>query len=279
MERYVLRAVVIVALLAAAATTLRSQAPTFDVASVRMNRSGFPGGASGLRPGQFSARNETLRQLIRVAYRLETFRILGGPDWMDADRFDIQARAAMDVPRDQMLLMLQSLLTERFRLAAHKETRDLPIYELVVNRRDGKTGTRLRPASPGTCTDRGQQPVGVPAGQLPSCGVLLAGPDRMSGRRVSLALLATQLSARVSRVVVDRTGRAEMFDLDLEWTPDDAERAAVAALTPGGGPPPVDPDRPGIFTALDEQLGLKLEPARGPIEILVIAGAERPVEN
>jgi uncharacterized protein (TIGR03435 family) len=279
MERYVLRALAIVALLAPAATTLRSQAPTFDVASVRINRSGFPGGASGLRPAQFSAKNETLRQLIRVAYGFETFRIIGGPGWMDADRFDIEARAATDVPRDQLLLMLQSLLTERFRLATHKETRDVPIYELVVNRRDGKTGTRLRPASPETCTDRGQQPVGVPAGQLPSCGVLLAGPDRMSGRRVTLTLLATQLSARVSRVVVDRTGRVDMFDLDLEWTPDDAVRAAVAALTPEGKPAPVDPDRPGIFTALDEQLGLKLESARGPVEVLLIDGAQRPVEN
>ena len=70
-----------------------------------------------------------------------------------------------------------------------------------------------------------------------------------------------------------------MFDLDLEWTPDDAERAAVAALTPGGSPAPVDADRPGIFTALDEQLGLKLESARGPVEVLLIDGAQRPVEN
>jgi uncharacterized protein (TIGR03435 family) len=97
---------VLIAIGFATTTTLFSQAATFDVASVRMNRSGFPGGASSTRPGNFSAKNETLKQLIRLAYGLETFQIVGGPDWIDSDRFDIQARAATNAPRDQILLML-----------------------------------------------------------------------------------------------------------------------------------------------------------------------------
>ena len=257
----------------ATTTALFSQVATFDVASVRINRSGFPGGASSIRPGNFGAKNETLKQLIRVAYGLETFRIVGGPDWIDSDRFDIQARAAADAPRDQILLMLQSLLIERFRLNAHRETRELPVFELQSASRPGN---RLRPAAAGACVEANEKPTNA---RLPRCGVLLAGPDRMSGRRVNLDLLAKELSPRVNRVVVNKAGRPEMFDIDLEWTPDDATREAVAALTPGGKVGSASPDGPGIFTALVEQLGLRLEPARGPVEVLVIDRAERPDEN
>jgi uncharacterized protein (TIGR03435 family) len=98
----------------------------------------------------------------------------------------------------------------------------------------------------------------------------------MSGRGVTLELLAAQLSPRVDRVVVDRTGHAGMFDIDLEWTPSEAARAAVAALTPGAAPEAEDFNRPGIFTALEEQLGLKLEPSRGQVDVLFVESAERP---
>jgi uncharacterized protein (TIGR03435 family) len=101
----------------------------------------------------------------------------------------------------------------------------------------------------------------------------------MSGSRVSLDILAKELSPRVNRVVVNKTDRTEMFDIDLEWEPDDDTRAAVAALTPNGTVRPASAGKPGIFTALVEQLGLRLEPARGPVEVLVIDRAERPDEN
>lgn len=262
-------------------TTVRSQGPAFEVVSVKPNRSGFAGGMEDLRQGgQYTATNETMRQLVRSAYQLETFRIIGGPAWLDVDRFDIQAKAPSAAPRSEMLSMLRALLTERFRLRVRQELRELPIYVLVVARdANRQTGGRLRPGSAETCVDRGDQPVRVPAGELPSCGLLRAGPGAMSLRGVPLAFLGSQLSSRVNRAIVDRTGLAGKFDVDLEWTPSEATRAAVAALTPGAEPQVVDPDRPGIFTALEEQLGLKLEPARGPVDVLIVESAEPPAAD
>jgi uncharacterized protein (TIGR03435 family) len=273
-------ALALCAVAAVVVTAVHAQAPTaFDVASVKVNRSGFPGGMMDSRPGQFTATNETLRLLLTAAYGLETFRIVGGPDWIDSDRFDVQARASSPVPRAEAMAMLRTLLADRFALRARVERRERPVFNLVLSRDDGRTGARLRPASPEACVDRGPQPGSVPRGELPSCGLLPAGPGRMSGRSVSLDLLATQLSSRVSRVVIDRTGLTGLFDLDLEWAVDEAQRAALARLSPDGAVAPADPDRPGLVGALSEQLGVRLESTTGMVDVLVVESAERPSEN
>jgi uncharacterized protein (TIGR03435 family) len=265
----------------AAAVPAAPQAPSFETVSVKVNRSGFPGGLMDFRAGgQFSATNETLLQLVRAAYDVTVNRITGGPDWLGRERFDVEARAGAGVPIEQSRLMLRAMLADRFKLRARIDTREMPTFTLVLSRQDGATGPRLRPASPPACVNRGPMPGRTAAGELPSCGLLPSGPERMSGRSVTLDRLLQQLSSMTGRVINDRTGLTGTFDIDLEWAMTEAQVAQLAVLTPPGGTPPVfDPNRPGLFTALDEQLGLKLEPGIGPVNVVVIESAERPSEN
>jgi uncharacterized protein (TIGR03435 family) len=144
------------AALLAAAGTLAGQA-TFEVASVKPNRSGFPGDDTEFRPGQFVARNQTLRVLIVAANALEDFRVVGGPDWVASERFDVQARAVSPVPRTEAMPMLQALLADRFALRVHMEPRERPVYAMIPSR-SGTLGPRLRAADPAACVDRGPQP-------------------------------------------------------------------------------------------------------------------------
>ena len=239
----------------------------FEIASVKISRSSQPGGLEDYVPsaGQVRVVNETLRQVIRSAYGFEINRILGGPEWIDADRFDIQARAAAAVEREELMAMVRTLLVDRFRLVARVEPRQQQIWLLVPVAAGGATGAQLRVAAPG-CTS--------------GCGRISAGPGRMSGRSVSLEQLATMLAPRVGRVVVNRTGLDGLVDSDLEWGLDEAQAAALASLTPpGAAPPAADPSRPGIFTALQEQLRLRLASAVGPVDVLVIDSVERPTED
>lgn len=264
-----------------ALSRIDAQPPAFEAVSIRPTQSNLPGGVTDFRAGgEFVAENEIALQLIRVAYDTDVYRIIGGPDWIRRERFDVRVRANAAVTRDQTRVMLQTMLAERFRLRARRETRELPTFELVRSRSDGAPGPRLRPAKDGECADRGPQPVGVRPGDPPSCGLLPAGFGRMSGRRVPLSLLTTQLSSMMGRVVVDRTRLTGMFDIDLEWQPGEAQVAAVAVLTPPGGTPPTfDPNRPGITTALEDQLGLRLQSATGPVEVVVVESIERPTAN
>ena len=266
-----------VVLVLAAGPLLSAQA-AFDVASVKLNRSGFPGGDTEFRPGQFIARNQTLRVMVVAAYALEDFRVVGGPDWIDSERFDVQARATTPVTRREAMPMLQALLADRFALRVHMEQRDRPVYAMVASR-PGTLGSRLRPAAPAACVDRGPQPPRVPAGELPSCGQLPMTTGRLSGRSVRLDQLTAQLSPLVRRVVLDQTGVTGLFDIDLEWEIDDEQRAALASLLPDRPVAPPDPDKPGLMGALQEQLGLKLESRTAPVPVLVVDSAERPSEN
>lgn len=259
-----------------------AQTPAFEAASIRPTvRAELPGALTDLRPGgAFGATNATLLELIRVAWNLEPYRIAGGPDWIRTERFDVEARAGSPITADETRLRLRALLEERFALRARLERREAPIYALVASRNDKRLGPGMRPAAPAACVDRGPQPGRAPAGALPSCGLLPMGPGRMSGRRVPLSLFTLQLSSVTGRVVVDRTGFDGMFDIDLEWALTEGQVSALAQLTPPGGTPPkFDPDAPGLFTAIVERMGLKLEPASGPIDLLVIESAERLIEN
>src|SRR5688500_6658821 len=256
------------ALLAAAVVSLAAYArpagqgagtaAAFEVASVKVSRSSQPGGIEDYIPaaGQVRIVNQTLRQMIRAAYGFEINRVLGGPDWIDSERFDVQARAASAVSRDQLMSMARALLADRFKLIARVEARPQPIWALVPSAAGVGRGARLRVAAP-ACTD--------------GCGRISAGPGRMSGRSVSLDQFATMLAPRVGRVVLERTGLTGLFDFELEWGLDEAQAAALAQLTPPGATPPsVDQSRPGIFTALQEQLGLRLDSVVGPVEVVVI---------
>jgi uncharacterized protein (TIGR03435 family) len=261
----------------------------FEVASIKPNNSGdgrvMVGGSPG---GRFNAVNVTPRMLLRLAYQVEDFQIDGGPKWLDSDHFDVVAKAPDGVAigpavpgsgPGPMQLMLQSLLADRFKLTLHRETRELPVYALVPARSDGKLGPRLTPSAvdcAATGGRRGGPPPAAPQpGARPSCGLRI-GPGNFSGGGVSMAQLTQVLAQRVGRVVVDKTGLAGGYDVDLDFTPDQM---------PPGPPPPgvqlprIDPNGPSIFTALQEQLGLKLESTKGPVDVLVIDHVEPPTED
>jgi bla regulator protein BlaR1 len=261
-----------------------SAAPTFAVASVKQNKSGGngPGGSRTLPSGQFIATNITLRSLISNAYGaplqpLLRDQLVNVPAWIDTDHFDIVAKAegnGQPPPAGQVALMLRALLAERFNLAVHEEQKDLPIYALVKARQDGRLGAQIKTSTVDCSAGRGragQPPPPPPAppapGERPPCGMrLLVG--NISGGSVTMSQFTNLLSRMAGRIVVDKTALSGAFDIDLQWTPD---RLPVGP-PPAGAPvqPPVDPDGPSIFTAVQEQLGLKLEPQTEPVAVVVV---------
>ena len=248
--------------------------PTFEVASVKPTRPGVPLPFVG-SPGRFAMR-APVRVLIQNAFQLlQDPQLVGGPSWLTSDTFDIDATVAGDPPQDQIPLMLRALLADRFKLVVHTERRELPIYALVLARRDGKLGARIRPGTYG-CLALRRRAIGAPPPPLAPSGrvpcVLRHGAGSVVGEGISLAQLADHLSPFVNRVVVDQTGLAGEFDFDLEWTPDRSKPDAPQQL-------PTIPNGPSLFTALQEQLGLKLESTRGPVEVLVIDSVERPTPD
>jgi uncharacterized protein (TIGR03435 family) len=254
------------------AVGLRAQAPTvpaFEVASVKINKSGDSNGGSSVRPGgRYIATNITLRALVRSAYGLlHDDQLSGGPSWINSQRFDIIAKAegnpSTEVFRDQARLMLRALLADRFKLKVHNETRELPIYTLVIAKRDGKLGTQLRLSNLANC----QAASARPDSNVPPCGGGFARTGHVAARALGFSVLVTAVSNVADRPVVDRTGLTGTFDWDLQWTP---VQSLIAESTS---------DEISLVTALQEQLGLKLEAARGPVKVLVIDRAERLTED
>ncbi len=249
------------------------------MASVKPNASGS--NDLLMRPpvdGRFTATNVTLKMLIALAYKVRQVEIFGGPAWITSDRYDINARAAdVQVSGDQSRLMLRRMLEDRFKLMLHRETRELPAFTLLPAR----NGLKVPDAKEGSCMATGSNPVRASTpGQpfTPFCGSFLVTPTGLEGKRVSMAQLANALSGIVGPTVIDKTGYTAAFDFHLEFTRD------VTAAQPGfppaaGDTGPADASGPSIFTALQEQLGLKLEAAKVPVEILVIDHAEKASAN
>jgi uncharacterized protein (TIGR03435 family) len=224
---------------------------SFEVISVRpspvYNRTQFefpPG-------GRFIAHNTTVHTLVVLAYDAREFQIKGEPGWMNADRYDISAKPARPLPaKDEMRTMLRGMLRERFKLVVREETREMPVYALVV----GKDGSRLRESSDDSTL------------------TLDGGRGRAVGTKVTMALFSQFLSQQVDRGVVDRTGLTGRYDVKLSWTPD------VNPGMPDGGPL-AQVQGPSLFSALQEQMGLRLESQRGPVKFFVVTGGQRPTEN
>jgi uncharacterized protein (TIGR03435 family) len=255
--------------------------PAFEVASIKPNKSGGAFSTLGFPPGgRFSADNVTLRDLIRAAHGtpepLDPTRLIGGPGWIDSDRFDIVAKAPGAADPQQLLLMLRSLLAERFKVAVHNDSRELPVYALVMARSDGRLGPQLKRAD--ECTPSGSAR-GTPPPSTGVCGGR-GSPGRLQFGGVPLSIVVAQpvWSRELRRVVVDRTGLTGAFEGTLEWTPADMP-SAPAGPAPPDAPPPPRPDGPSIFAAVQEQLGLKLEPSQAPLDVVVIDRAERPTED
>jgi uncharacterized protein (TIGR03435 family) len=246
-----------------ATSPLSAQKPqvVFDAASVKRSDTGQAGGGVGLRPGGYAAANTLLRTIVAHAYQMKRAFVVGGPDWIDGERFDITARASGDATEEELFAMIRALLADRFRLVAHLETRELPIYSLVRARSDGRLGANLRRSAP-DCAAAGN-PCGMTStGFTNGAGVVIT-----KGRTVGD--LASTLGGMLDRNVIDNTGLSGTYEIDLKWGPDEVRPGAAAA----------ESELPPIFTAIQEQLGLRLQPARGPVTVLVIDSAQRPTRD
>jgi uncharacterized protein (TIGR03435 family) len=280
MAKSVLAAAVLTAFTAAQPTS-PAKPIAFEVASIKPNTSGDGRVLMMPQPGgRFNLVNVPLRLMIRYAYRIQDFQVVGGPAWISTARFDVVAKAESGDPsQEELQLMLRSLLADRFKLVVQLDKREMPTYSLVPARADGKAGAQLR-KSDANCSGPASAPTTPPApGQLPPCGFNL-GFGNLKARGSTMPALASALSTFAGRIVVDRTGLAGGYDVDLTWTPDQIPRPA------GGGDQPVlvngvtvDPNGPSLFTALQEQLGLKLESTKGPVDVMVVERAEKPAED
>lgn len=282
---------------AADARQAPSQLPQFEVATIKPNKSGDNRIMMQIQPGgRLNATNVTLRMLIRNAYLLQDFQIIGGPSWQNDDHFDVVAKAESDGLGDPFQserrgepsrgqLMLRQLLADRFKLVVHNEDREMPIFALVLNRADGKLGPQMK-VSEVDCNamgrGRGRGPAGPPAppqpGERMPCGIRIA-PGNMSVGGSTMAQFANTLGMFVGRVVVDKTGLSGNYEFNLTWTPDNLPQRPPGAPEPLINGAPIDPNGPSIFTAVQEQLGLKLDSQKGPVSVLVIDRAEHPTEN
>jgi len=250
----------------------------FEVASVKLNNSGtttmkFPVPAEG----RFRATNFPLKALISFAYGVLGSQIVGAPDWINSERFDVDARAAdSNVTREEYAQMLRSLLEERFKLTVRMETRDLPAYELSV----AKTGSHLRAADPQACEPAGgNRDQSGSKGTGMTCGAFFTGQSSLDGRSMSTAVFSNALGIVLGRPVSDHTGLTGRYDIHLEFDPEGVN------LGNGSSGLSSDADKsdgtqPSIFTALHQQLGLKLESHKEPTEVLVVDRLERlPTAN
>lgn len=272
-----------------------SQRRTFEISSIKLNRSGIGPVAVHAEPGgQFNARNVTVRTLIQIAYRLQPSQIIGGPSWLNADRFDVLAKTDGEAAGEPLMgdgqgqpnhmnRLLQRLLADRFNLVVRTETREMPIYALRVARADGTFGPELRPST-GECWQTPGAPEDIVKGRAGAldhpgepvpCGIRI-GLGTMTIAGTPLSQFANSLSGVLDRTVIDRTDLAGRFDLSLAWTPDGATPGLAKTA---GSVPTIAPDGPSIFTAMQEQLGLKLEPTTAPVDVLLIVSAEPPRSN
>jgi uncharacterized protein (TIGR03435 family) len=263
----------------ASAGLLASQ--TFEVASVKpVNSAGgrftMTGGPGTGDPGRFTCTNIMLRRLLLSAYDVKNYQLLG-PDWLDTLRYDIAAKVPDGATKADLQAMMRNLLETRFQMTLHRETRELPIYELVVARNGSRLKANGEDQGGGVeqvtgqvaVVDRPQGKDGFPTVSLPGSGTVIETKDgraRATSKDVTLAKFAEFLSGQLGRPVVDRTNLTGTFSFSVYFTPE-------ALNAP-------DSTDPGIFSAIQEQLGLKLEARRGPVELLIVDRAERtPIGN
>jgi uncharacterized protein (TIGR03435 family) len=235
-------------------------AQSFEVASIKPSQpqsedrqiTGFitPGG------GRLNTIKTSVRMLITFAYNVKDYQLSGGPGWTNSETYDITAKAEGNPPPEQMRLMLQTLLKDRFRLVLQHGTKDAPIYELMV----AKGGPKLQEDT-----------------TSPTMKMGMTGRGRITAQKASIAAFVSTLGVITGRPVVDKTGLQGAYAFKLEWTPDVGEGGPPGLGGPNAVPP--DPGGPSLFTAIQEQLGLRLQSAKGPVESLTIESVERPSEN
>ena len=246
------------------------QRPRFEAASIKANRSPERGINNRFSPGRFAYANTPVEAFVYLAFSFPSDRVVDMPDWARQEKYDITAThdPQYQAFSPQVRSMLQRLLEERFSLQMHRETREMPVYELVKVRADG-LGPQLR-VSNIDCVS--------PTADKAQCGTRI-NQGLIDGRYVNWRMVTDQLPSAAGRAVIDKTGLNGMFDVRLEWNPDPsvartpqaAAAATAAAAVPG--------ERVDLFTALQEQLGVKLQSARAPLDVLVIDKLERPTPD
>jgi uncharacterized protein (TIGR03435 family) len=241
--------------------------PAFEVASIRRSVSGaFPVGPEARRGGSFVATSATLAWLVRFVYELPDYRLVGGPDWVRRDRFDVEARAGGDASREEIQRMVLALLEDRFQLVIRQEQRQGPVYTLVRARSNNQVGPNLRASAAG-CAAPGGPGEKMEERRTPNGGV--------ETRRTcaSMSALVANFSNALQAPVDDKTALMGMWDFELSYTGERRRNANAAGVAQ-------DPnDAPALFTAVQEQLGLRLESGRGPVDVFVIESAAQPTEN
>jgi uncharacterized protein (TIGR03435 family) len=234
--------------------------PEFELASIKLSKSSDPRVmVMPAQGGRFTATNIPFQYLIDLAYRVKDFQLSGAPPWFLSDRYDLEAKADGNPTFEAMLPMLQTLFEDRLQLKVHREAKELPVYALVV----AKAG-KLHESQ----------------AECGSCRFMIL-PGHLSGQKAMISQLVDSLSRLTSRVVLDKTNLTGKYDINLDYTPEQGQFQGPPGGAPPGLPPlpPTDPNGPSLFTALQEQLGLKLESQKGPVEMLVIDHVERPSEN
>jgi uncharacterized protein (TIGR03435 family) len=283
---------VLAALLIAVAPSARAQSsrPQFEVASVKPNKSGVGGVALDAAHGEFLASNMTLRTLLRYAFDRQLpedergrgsvlfsgsagIQVVGGPAWITSDRFDVEGKPPDGhLPKQpEMQLMMQSLLEDRFQLKAHYESREVPVYHLVLIK-SGKM--KLSEDQSSGATDDKRTIGGIPLRRGGSTIATLGKPQpgsarvfHMVGNAIPTSEVVQMIQGWVDRPVIDQTNLKGLFDVEAQFSP-----AAASPTNP-------DPVGPSIFTAIQQDLGLKLESSKGPVDVLVIDSVSKPTEN
>ncbi len=253
---------IVIGLMNAPPSRAQEQAKTpppkeFEVTSIKPAAPGGRGVRVQMAPGgRLNASNITVKFLIQQAYNVKDFQISGGPGWINSERYDLVAKADADVGIGQLRPLIEKLLADRFQLTIHRDTKELPVYALVV----GKNGPKFKESA---SDNPGPQ--------------IRMGRGVIDGRSMGMDMLSSQLATSLGRNVVDRTGLKGKYEIKLEWTQEEGQGRGPAD-GPEAAPPP-DTTGPSLFTALQEQLGLKLESSKGPVEIIVIDRIEKPTEN
>lgn len=225
-----------------------AQSPqAFEVASIRRNTGGGLNTRIDVSAGRLTIVNGSAKTLIRNAYGILSFQLAGEPRWLDTDMYDIAATTGREgkISPEQLKSLLQNLLADRFGLKAHWETRERSVYALVLDKNGPKFNESVAVQEPSINTQKGP------------------GGAQMKGIREPMSILASNLGNQLGRFVLDRTGLGGVYDWTLAWSPESAAESS----------------RPSLFTAVREQLGLRLKAQKGPLETLVIDSIERPSEN
>jgi uncharacterized protein (TIGR03435 family) len=284
-----------------------TQPLTFEAASIKLSAPGARGPMLQMSPGgRIRTSGMTARFLIEIAYDVKDSQLEGGPSWINSERYDIEAKpedsvaATLDkIPpeqRNQKLgEMMQSLLRDRFKLIVGHESKELPVYMLVT----AKSGPSLKPSEfkppqPPNETPLASEaghfrppPPPPPGGPRMQGGLMMRGPGHLESTGAEMPMLVNALSMITHKVVIDKTGLSGRYDFTLNWTPDESQLRAGGPEGPGGpggpggtgAPPPADANGPDLLTAIKEQLGLKLEAQKAPVDVLVIQHVEKPSQN